>query len=124
MRAGATLTLGRRVRLDLSRVDAGTFEERRARYHRQLQDDFFQHYRIAGQERYRLKSGESLWTLTQKTSVPVWLLRQYNPETDFTTVRIGTEIVLPKIETRGAAAPTAPAPAAVPAKTAAARRGR
>jgi membrane-bound lytic murein transglycosylase D len=117
MRSGAALTLGRRIRLDLTRVDAATFEERRARFHHQLQDDFFQHYRIAGQERYRLKSGESLWTLTQKTSVPVWLLRQYNPETDFTTVRIGTEIVLPKLETRAAPAPVVPAaPAARPGR--------
>jgi len=114
MGPGAALTLGRRIRLDLTHVDAAKFEERRARFHRQLQDDFFQHYRIAGQERYRLKSGESLWTLTQKTSVPVWLLRQYNPETDFTTVRIGTEIVMPKIEARGQAPAVAPA-AALPA---------
>ncbi|MBS0376595.1 MAG: LysM peptidoglycan-binding domain-containing protein [Proteobacteria bacterium] len=105
MRPGAALTLGRRIQLDLSHVDAARFETRRARYHRQLQEDFFQRYRIAGQERYRLKSGESLWTLTQRTSVPVWLLRQYNPETDFTNVRIGTEIVLPKIEPRGAGGP-------------------
>jgi membrane-bound lytic murein transglycosylase D len=110
MHPGATLTLGRRVRLDLTRVDAATFEERRTRFHRQLQDDFFQHYRIAGQESYRLKSGESLWTLTQRTSVPVWLLRQYNPETDFTTVRIGTEVVLPKIESRAASAASAARP--------------
>ena len=110
MRPGSTLTLGRRIKLDLSRVDVARFEERRARYHRQLQDDFFQRYKIAGQERYRLKSGESLWTLTQKTNVPVWLLRQYNPDTDFTTVRIGTEIVMPKIESTSAAqAPAAPA---------------
>ncbi len=109
MRPGATLTLGRRIRLDLSHVDAATFEEHRVAFHRQLQDDFFQRFRIAGQERYRLKSGESLWTLTQKTSVPVWLLRQYNPETDFTTVRIGTEIVLPKVEARTAPAVAPPA---------------
>jgi membrane-bound lytic murein transglycosylase D len=110
MRAGSTLTLGRRIKLDFSNVDVARFEERRARYHRQLQDDFFQHYKIAGQERYRLKSGESLWTLTQKTNVPVWLLRQYNPDTDFTTVRIGTEIVMPKIETTNSA-PVASGPA-------------
>jgi membrane-bound lytic murein transglycosylase D len=109
MRPGSTLTLGRRIRLDLSHVDAATIEEHRVAFHRQLQDDFFQRFRIAGQERYRLKSGESLWTLTQKTSVPVWLLRQYNPETDFTTVRIGTEIVMPKVETRAAPA-VAPSP--------------
>ena len=98
MRAGAALTLGRRIRLDLSRVDATVFEERRTAWHRAMQDEFFQHYRITGRERIRLKAGESLWTLTQRTSVPVWLLRQYNPETDFSNVRIGTEIVLPKIE--------------------------
>jgi membrane-bound lytic murein transglycosylase D len=110
MRPGSTLTLGRRIRLDLSSVSVARFEARRARYHHQLQDDFFQRYKIAGQERYRLKSGESLWTLTQKTNVPVWLLRQYNPDTDFTTVRIGTEIVMPKIESTGAPAAAAPAP--------------
>jgi membrane-bound lytic murein transglycosylase D len=98
MRPGAALTLGHRIRLDLSRVDAAKFEERRTRFHRREQDDFFQRFRITAQDRYRLKSGESLWTLTQKTNVPVWLVRQYNPETDFTTVRIGTEIVLPRIE--------------------------
>ena len=115
MKPGATLTLGRRIKIDLSNVDAARFEERRARYHRQLQDDFFQRYKIAGQERYRLKSGESLWTLTQKTNVPVWLLRQYNPDTDFTTVRIGTEIVMPKIISSAAAtAPVAPVAAPVP----------
>ncbi len=110
MRPGATLTLGRRIRLDLSQVSVERFEARRARYHRQLQDDFFQHFRIEGQERYRLKSGESLWTLTQRTNVPVWLLRQYNPDTDFTTVRIGTEIVMPKIVSTAPPA-SAPAPA-------------
>jgi len=110
----SVLALGRHIRLDLSHVDAATFEERRMRYHRQLQDDFFQRYKIVGHERHRLKSGESLWTLTQKTNVPVWLLRQYNPETDFTTVRVGTVIVLPKVES--AAAPTLPAaPAATTA---------
>ncbi|MBS0394594.1 MAG: LysM peptidoglycan-binding domain-containing protein, partial [Proteobacteria bacterium] len=124
MRAGAALALGRRIKLDLSHVDAAAFEERRARYHRQLQDDFFQRYRIAGQERYRLKSGESLWTLTQRTSVPVWLLRQYNPETDFSNVRIGTVIVLPRIEERTATPAPAPAPAASPPKAPPAATGK
>ena len=116
MKPGATLTLGRRIKIDLSNVAVARFEERRARYHRQLQDEFFQRYKIAGQERYRLKSGESLWTLTQKTNVPVWLLRQYNPDTDFTTVRIGTEIVMPKIvSTAAASAAAAPAALSPPA---------
>jgi membrane-bound lytic murein transglycosylase D len=100
MPAGAALTLGRRLHLDLSHVDAATFEERRLKFHRSLQDEFFKRYRIVGQERHRLQPGESLWTLTQKSSVPVWLLRQYNPETDFGAMRIGAEILLPTLENR------------------------
>lgn len=113
MKPGTPLALGRRMRLDLSKVDAAAFEAKRVAWHRQLQDEFFDRYRITAQERYRIKSGESLWQLTQRTSVPVWLLRQYNPETDFANWRIGTEIILPRVEavappakTGGAAAAT------------------
>jgi membrane-bound lytic murein transglycosylase D len=98
MKPGTALALGRRIKLDLSRVDAAAFEEKRVAWHRQLQDEFFETYRITAQERYRIKPGESLWQLTQRTSVPVWLLRQYNPEIDFANWRIGTEIVLPRVE--------------------------
>jgi membrane-bound lytic murein transglycosylase D len=106
MKPGTALALGRRIRLDLSKVDAAKFEERRVAWHRQVQDEFFERFRITGQERYRLKAGESLWMLTQRTNVPVWLLRQYNPETDFANVRVGTEIILPRVE--GVAPPAPP----------------
>jgi membrane-bound lytic murein transglycosylase D len=98
MKPGAALALGRRIRLDLSKVSAEDFEERRVAWHRQLQNEFFDQYRITAQERYRIRSGESLWQLTQRTNVPVWLLRQYNPEIDFANWRSGTEIVLPRVE--------------------------
>ena len=78
--------------------------ERRTRFHQQMQDEFFQHYRIAGQEKRRLQPGESLWSLTKRSAVPVWLLRQYNPAVDFATMRVGTEIVLPRVEAVSAAA--------------------
>lgn len=94
----AVLGLGHKIHVDLSRVSAASFEEQRTRFHHALQDEFFAHYRIAGQEKYRLKSGESLWTLTQRTSVPIWLLRQYNPDTDFGAMRIGMQIMLPRVE--------------------------
>jgi membrane-bound lytic murein transglycosylase D len=95
---GTALALGRRIRLDLSRVDAEEFERRRVAWHRRLQEDFFDAYRITAQERYRVRAGESLWQLTQRTNVPVWLLRQYNPGIDFANWRSGTEIVLPRVE--------------------------
>jgi membrane-bound lytic murein transglycosylase D len=98
MHRDTVLTVGRRIRLDLHRVSAETFEERRIAWHKQQQDEFFSRFRITGQERHRLKSGESLWTLTQQYGVPIWLLRQYNPDVDFSSVRRGAEVIVPHVQ--------------------------
>jgi membrane-bound lytic murein transglycosylase D len=105
MHRDTVLTVGRRIRLDLHRVSAESFEQRRIAWHKQLQDEFFTRFRITGQERHRLKSGESLWTLTQQYGVPIWLLRQYNPDVDFSSVRRGAEVIVPHVQS------VAPAPA-------------
>jgi membrane-bound lytic murein transglycosylase D len=46
-----------------------------------------------------LQRGESLYVLTlRKYKVPVWLLRQYNPDLDFNRIQTGANIVFPQIE--------------------------
>jgi membrane-bound lytic murein transglycosylase D len=100
MRKSQALRVGRRLALDLSRVDAREFELRRVAHHRALQQAFFSDFRIAGTERYRVQAGDSIWVITQKHgNVPVWLLRQYNPETDLGDVRAGAELVIPRVVT-------------------------
>ena len=49
---------------------------------------------------YIARCGDSLWTLTQraKLQLPLWLLQQYNPEVDFSELRPGTQIVMPRVE--------------------------
>jgi membrane-bound lytic murein transglycosylase D len=95
----AMVTLGHRVKLDLSRVSAADFEATRRDYHRQLQETFFATHRIAGTENYVVKRGESLWIIAQQRSdLPVWLVAQYNPDVDFSDVRPGTTIALPRVE--------------------------
>lgn len=94
----AMVTLGRKLKLDLSRVGAEHFVAVRRDYHRQLQDAFFAAHRIAGTENYDVKRGESLWTIAQQRSdMPVWLVAQYNPDVDFSDVRPGTTITLPRV---------------------------
>jgi membrane-bound lytic murein transglycosylase D len=94
----AMVTLGRKLKLDLSRVSAAQFVAVRRDYHRQLQDAFFAAHRIAGTENYDVKRGESLWTIAQQRSdMPVWLVAQYNPDVDFSDVRPGTTITLPRV---------------------------
>ncbi len=99
MRPAAPVVIGRRLRLDFSKVAAREFEDKRTTYHRQLQETFFAEYRIVGSEMHIVRSGESIWVLAQrKYNVPIWLLRQYNPDVDLGDVRPGTELVIPHLE--------------------------
>jgi membrane-bound lytic murein transglycosylase D len=93
----AMVTLGRKIKLDLSRVTAAQFVAARRDYHRQLQEEFFATHRIAGSENYSVRRGESLWTIAQHSDLPVWLVAQYNPDVDFDEVRPGTSIALPRV---------------------------
>jgi LysM repeat protein len=95
----AMVTLGHKVKLDLSQVGTAQFEAARRDYHRQLQEGFFATHRISGTENYVVKRGESLWIIAQQHSdLPVWLVAEYNPDVDFGDVRPGTTIALPRVE--------------------------
>jgi membrane-bound lytic murein transglycosylase D len=95
----AMVTLGHKVKLDLSKVSAAQFEASRRDFHRQLQETFFATHRISGTENYVVKRGESLWIIAQQHSdLPVWLVAEYNPDVDFADVRPGTVIALPRVE--------------------------
>jgi membrane-bound lytic murein transglycosylase D len=97
--------------LDFSRVDAPTFEQRRVAYQQQRQNEFFATYQIADAENHVIKPGESLWLLAERTyKVPVWLLRQFNPDLNLDRVNPGTVVKFPRL--RAINAPDAAAPAA------------
>lgn len=101
------VVIGRSVKLDFSKVSRDEFEAKRLDYHRQLQEAFFARYRIKGNETHVIRSGESIWILAQQRyNIPIWLLRQYNPDVDFGSVRPGTTLIIPLVE------PTSSEPAA------------
>ena len=88
--------VGQRIKLDLGTVNAQSFEDLRIRYHRQQQDTFFRNHRITGVTEHVVKSGESVWVLAlRQYDVPIWLFRQYNPELDLHSVRLGTRLNFP-----------------------------
>ena len=99
LRFRQAVMIGHRIHLDFRRVPPGEFEARRREYHQELDSAYFAAHRIVGTEQYIVQSGDSLWTLTQHFSqLPTWLLRQYNPDTDFAELRPGTQLVVPRIE--------------------------
>ena len=99
LKARQPVLLGQKLNLDYSRVSREAFEQVRRDYHAKLQGEFFVQHRIAGTEVYIVRRGDSLWTMTQRFSnLPIWLLRQYNPDTDLSDLRAGTQVVMPKVE--------------------------
>jgi peptidoglycan lytic transglycosylase D len=96
--------VGERIRLDFRRMPPEEFEARRRDYHQALEASYFAAHRIVGTEPYVAERGDSLWTLTQRfAQVPLWLLREYNPDTDFADLLPGTQVVVPRIEDVSAA---------------------
>jgi membrane-bound lytic murein transglycosylase D len=96
------VVIGRKVKLDFSKVSPDQFEARRAEYHRALQEAFFTQFRIKGTADHVIKRGESVWVLAQQRyNIPIWLLRQYNPDLDLGTLLPGARLVIPVVEATG-----------------------
>ena len=56
-------------------------------HHARIQNLFFERHLITDVKTHALTNGDNLWELSMKTyRVPLWLLRQYNPDLTFGTV--------------------------------------
>lgn len=93
------VVMGRRVKLEFKATTKAQFEQRRRDYHARLEAAYFAAHRIAGTEVYIARRGDSLWNITKRNVMtPIWLLQQYNPDLDFSDLKPGTQIALPKVE--------------------------
>lgn len=103
LRFGEPLVVQQRLRLDFSETTPEVFERIRVEYHRSLQEDFFAEWEIEGTVVHRVGPGDSLWLLsTRRYDVPIWLLRQYNPDVDLQALSAGTKLTVPKLRQREA----------------------
>jgi membrane-bound lytic murein transglycosylase D len=106
MTLATPVVIGRKVKLDFTKVTRDQFEARRQEYHKQLQETFFMAFRISGNETHVIKAGESIWVLAQQRyNIPIWLLRQYNPDVDLGSVKPGTKLVIPTVTATNSAEP-------------------
>ncbi|MGD8252172.1 MAG: transglycosylase SLT domain-containing protein, partial [Desulfobacterales bacterium] len=94
-----TLRLGESVVIPLDRVKRETFETRRRRYHQSIQDAFFSVHRIESAVVYRVKPGETIWTLSSRVfNLPAWLIQKYNPDVDFGDLRRSQQLLIPVVD--------------------------
>ena len=98
MRANQGLIVGRRIQVPLSNVSKDEFELRRRQFHLAQQERFFREFRIADINQHQLAANETIDALArQRYSVPLWLLRQFNPDLDLSRVRVGQTIAVPVV---------------------------
>jgi membrane-bound lytic murein transglycosylase D len=96
---GRTLDLHQKIKIPLTRTTARKFEESRYEYHKRLQEDFFSAYRISDLNPYRVMRGDNLWSLClEKFDIPMWLLKNCNPEVDFAALHLQQKLLVPIIE--------------------------
>jgi membrane-bound lytic murein transglycosylase D len=101
MNYGTPVAIGRKTKLDFSRVTPETFEERRLQYHHALQEEYFAAFEVIGTLTHVLRPGDSLWYLAEREyEVPVWLIRQFNPDLDFGAFHAGTRMLIPEVGRR------------------------
>lgn len=98
LKFGKPVVVGNRLLLDFNAITIKEFENRRIAFQKNLQEEFFTQYRIESTYQHTMRTGESLWVLAlHKFKVPVWLLRQHNPDVDFNRIRTGVVIIVPKL---------------------------
>ena len=96
---GQTLQLHQKIKIPLNKTTPQQFEENRYEFHKRLQEDFFSVYHISELQAYLVKRGDTLWNLcVEKFDIPMWLLKNCNPEVDFAELRIRQKLVVPLIE--------------------------
>ena len=95
---GQAVDYGQRIALDFSQVDIATFEARRQHFQAQRQESFFSNYVVDEIVEHVVRPGESLWLLAlRRYEVPVWLLRQYNPDVDLDRIQPGAVVKFPRL---------------------------
>ncbi len=98
-----SLRIGQLLKLPVESADmVSRFEQKRMEYHQVLSESLKEHYDLVGIEKYRVLSGDSVWSLSNSSGFPVWLLYRLNPKLKLANLRVGQEIILPKLKSKEA----------------------
>jgi len=99
--ASHVVHLGRRLQIPIE-DDAvrEKFQVKRQEYHRLLLQQFHDRFEIVGVDQYRIKSGDSVWTVARNLSLPMWVLDRFNPSMRRRTPQIGDILAVPVLQSK------------------------
>lgn len=95
-RRGSRISVNQALKVPFRRVTAEEFEQKRQEYHKAIQEDFFNNYKIDKIVVRKMKRGETLWEICNNVYfIPFWLLSNYNPDKDINSMSAGESIKIP-----------------------------
>lgn len=98
LRRSSRIPVHAKIKVPFTKTDTEKFEERRQEFHKAIQEDFFNNYRVSKLVVRKVKKGETLWEICNDNNfIPYWLLSSYNPEKDIHTLALDEPIVIPII---------------------------
>ncbi|MFQ5444536.1 MAG: LysM domain-containing protein, partial [Nitrospinales bacterium] len=98
MRRNQSIQISKKIKVPFTRTTPSKFEEKRQEYHKAIQEDFFNNYRVEKTLVKKVRKGETLWEICNEIYfIPLWLLSTYNPEKDIHSLSVGETIVIPVI---------------------------
>lgn len=102
LRYEQSLAVNQQVKIPLGKGDQKRFEAQRYEFHKEMVEDFFAAYRLVeGTRSYRVKQGDTIWSLCQNEfELPFWLIKKYNESVDFSQLKPGVRLVVPRVEAK------------------------
>lgn len=96
---GAQVSPGQKIMLPFNKITPEKFEDKRLDFLQETEEDFFSSYAVTGQKIYRVRPGDTLWSLCHNTfDIPLWLLERYNSTLNLASLQQNQELVIPIIE--------------------------
>ncbi len=84
------------IRIPLGKIGKDRFEELRYEFHKEIAEDFFAAYKITSVQSYQIKKGDNIWTICHEVlDLPLWLMKEYNPSTNFENLHPGQHLNYP-----------------------------
>ena len=85
--------------IPLDTVSEAQFEEKRYEYHKEIEADFAEVFKIDSVLIYKIKRGDNIWMLCNSVfELPFWLIKKYNFKTDFNSLKPGQKLIVPVIK--------------------------
>jgi membrane-bound lytic murein transglycosylase D len=93
---GKKLQVDQKIKVPFNRKEPSHFESKRQEYHKAIQEDFFNNYRVSKIVVRNVKKGDTLWEIcNDKHFIPFWLMSNYNPGKNMNSIHEGESIVIP-----------------------------